>query len=105
LKRGTGIGVVMIGPCGFLRIFAQSYGWLLACMIGCAVAQPFVLNAFTKAASSWFPEKEEALASGLLTMSMFIGFTTVMFAADFIVAHYRKLGSIEKGMDVVLAFR
>ena len=35
-------------------------------------------------------------------MSLFIGFTTVMFATDFIVAHYRKLGSIEKGMDVVL---
>ena len=102
LKWGTGIGVVMIGLCGFLRIFAQSYGWLLACMIGCAVAQPFVLNAFTKVASSWFPEKEEALASGLLTMSLFIGFTTVMFATDFIVAHYRKLGSIEQGIDVVL---
>ena len=95
----------MIGLCGFLRIFAQSYGWLLACMIGCAIARPFVLNAFTKAASSWFPEKKEALASGLLTMSLFIGFTTVMFATDFIVAHYRKLGSIEKGMDVVRAFR
>ena len=51
LKKGSGIGVVLIGVCGFLRIFAPSYGWLLACMIGCAVAQPFVLNAFTKLAA------------------------------------------------------
>ena len=50
LKRGAGIGVVLVGLCGFLRIFAPNYGWLLACMIGCAIAQPFVLNAFTKLA-------------------------------------------------------
>jgi MFS family permease len=102
LKRGSGIGVVLIGVCGFLRIFAPSYGWLLACMIGCAVAQPFVLNAFTKLAGNWFPEKEEALASGLLTMSMFVGFTIVMFATDFILAIYRKTGAIREGIDVIL---
>jgi MFS family permease len=102
LKKGTGIGVILIGLCGFLRIFAPSYGWLLACMIGCAVAQPFMLNAFTKIASNWFPEKEEALASGLLTMSLFIGFTIVMFATDFILANYRDAGQVRHGIDVIL---
>ena len=102
LKRGAGTGVVLIGVCGFLRIFAPNYGWLLVSMIGCAIAQPFVLNAFTKLAANWFPEKEEALASGLLTMSMFIGFTTVMFATDFILAHYRAIGNVRQGIQVVL---
>jgi MFS family permease len=102
LKKGAGIGVVLVGLCGFLRIFAPSYGWLLACMIGCAIAQPFVLNAFTKLASNWFPENEEALASGLLTMSLFIGFTIVMFATDFILAHYRNIGAIRQGIDAIL---
>ena len=102
LKKGAGIGVVLVGLCGFLRIFAPSYGWLLACMIGCAIAQPFVLNAFTKLASNWFPENEEALASGLLTMSLFIGFTIVMFATDFILAHYRNIGAIRQGIDTIL---
>jgi MFS family permease len=102
LKKGSGIGVILIGVCGFLRIFAPGYGWLLACMIGCAVAQPFVLNAFTKLAANWFPEKEEALASGLLTMSMFIGFAIVMFATPFILAIYRETGAIRQGIDVIL---
>ena len=102
LKRGAGTGVVLIGVCGFLRIFAPNYGWLLVSMIGCAIAQPFVLNAFTKLAANWFPEKEEALASGLLTMSMFVGFTTVMFATDFILAHYRAIGNVRQGIQVVL---
>jgi len=102
LKKGAGIGVVLVGVCGFMRIFAPDYGWMLACMIGCAVAQPFILNAFTKLASNWFPQNEEALASGLLTMSMFIGFAIVMFATDFILAHYRTLGAVRQGIDTIL---
>jgi MFS family permease len=102
LKKGAGIGVALVGLCGFLRIFAPDYGWLLACMIGCAIAQPFILNAFTKLASNWFPQNEEALASGLLTMSMFIGFTIVMFATDFILAHYREAGAVRQGIDTIL---
>ena len=102
LKKGAGIGVVLIGVCGFLRPFAPDYGWLLACMIGCAIAQPFILNAFTKLASNWFPQEEEALASGLLTMSLFIGFTVVMFATDFILAHYRSIGAVRQGIDTIL---
>ena len=102
LKKGAGIGVILLGLCGFLRIFAPNYGWLLACMIGIAVAQPFVLNAFTKLAWNWFPEKEEALASGFLTMSSFIGIATGMFAADFILAHYRNMGMVKEGIDAIL---
>jgi predicted MFS family arabinose efflux permease len=61
-----------------------------------------VLNAFTKMASNWFPQNEEALASGLLTMSMFVGFAIVMFATDFIVAHYREIGAVKQGIDTIL---
>ena len=102
LKKGVGIGVVLVGLCGFLRIFAPDYTWLLVCMIGCAIAQPFLLNAVTKVASNWFPQNEEALASGLLTMSMFLGFAIVMFATDFILAHYRSMGEVQQGIDVIL---
>ena len=102
LKRGAGIGIVLVGLCGFLRIFAPNYGWLLVCMAGCAIAQPFVLNAFTKPASNWFPKNEETLATGLLTMSLFVGFVIVMFATDFILAHYRKIGAVKQGIDMVL---
>lgn len=102
LKKGAGIGVILVGLCGFLRPFAPNYWWLLACMIGCAAAQPFVLNAFTKLASNWFPEEEEALASGLLTMSMFTGFAATMFVTDFVMAHFRKIGAIGQGIDTIL---
>ncbi|MBN1534914.1 MAG: MFS transporter [Spirochaetes bacterium] len=101
-RKGAGIGVLLVGVCGFLRIFAPSYDLLLACMIGIGVAQPFILSAFTKLASNWFSEKEEVLASGLLTMSLFIGFATVMFATDFILANYRNAGEVRQGIEMIL---
>jgi MFS family permease len=101
-KKGVGIGVLLFGICGFLRIFALNYSWLFVCMIGCALAQPFILNAFTKLASNWFPQNEEALASGLLTMAMFIGFAIVMFATDLILAYYKETGTARQGMEAIL---
>ncbi len=76
LKWGTGIGVILTGVFGPLRILAIYLGnfWmLLAFQIMCAIGQPFVLNSFTKLAASWFPEKEKTLASGLGILSMLIG--------------------------------
>jgi MFS family permease len=102
LKWGTGIGIVFLDLCGFLRIFSPNYSWLFIFTVGCSIGQPFVLNSFTKVASNWFPEKEEVLASGLLTMSLFIGLMIAMFAPDFIVSHYREMGTIKQGIDVML---
>jgi MFS family permease len=102
LKWGTGIGVIILGLAGFLRIFAPDYTWMLIFQIGCAVGQPFVLNSFTKVAANWFPEKEEALASGLATMSLFIGLLVAMFAGDFVLAHYRAGGNARGGISLLL---
>jgi MFS family permease len=102
LKWGTGIGVIFLDLSGFLRIFSPNYTWLVVSMVGCSIGQPFVLNSFTKVASNWFPEKEEVLASGLLTMSLFIGLMIAMFAPDLIISHFREVGTVKQGIDVIL---
>ncbi|MGO9147425.1 MAG: MFS transporter [Desulfomonilia bacterium] len=102
LKWGTGIGVIFLDLCGFLRIFSPNYNWLFVFTVGCSIGQPFVLNSFTKVASNWFPEKEEVLASGLLTMALFVGLVIAMFAPDIILSHFRQVGTIKQGIDVIL---
>ena len=102
LKWGTGIGVIILGLSGFLRMFATDFTWLMVFQVGCAIGQPFVLNSFTKVAANWFPEKEEALASGLATMSLFVGLTFAMFAGDFILAHFREAGDVRAGISMIL---
>jgi MFS family permease len=42
-------------------------------MIGIAIGQPFVLNSITKMVSTWFPTEESATATGIATLSLFLG--------------------------------
>ena len=79
LKWGTGIGVIITGVFGFLRMFSTDYTSLLIFQIGCAIGQPFVLNSFTKLSANWFPESEKTIATGLGTMSVFLGLIVGMF--------------------------
>ena len=103
LKWGSGIGVLFMNLCGALRVLSPNYGLLLACTTGCAIGQPFVLNSFTKVCANWFPEREEVLASGLLTMSLFVGLVIAMFAPDLILSHYRAAAAVKHGIDVILS--
>ena len=102
LKWGTGIGVIILGVSGFLRMFAPDFTWLMVFQVGCAIGQPFVLNSFTKVAGNWFPQEEEALASGLATMSVFLGLAIAMFAPGLIMANY-GVGDPAKGIQLIMS--
>ncbi len=41
--------------------------------IGISVGQPFLLNAFTKFAALWFPQKHRATITGVIFLAMFLG--------------------------------
>jgi short-subunit dehydrogenase/predicted MFS family arabinose efflux permease len=41
--------------------------------IGISIGQPFLLNAFTKLAAVWFPNKHRATVTGVLFLAMFLG--------------------------------
>jgi cyanate permease len=53
--------------------------------IGIAIGQPFLLNAITKVAARWFPIEERATASGLGTLSSYIGILTGMILTPWLV--------------------
>jgi MFS family permease len=67
------IGAALTAGFGFLRLFAGNYPLVLIGMIGIAVGQPFVLNSITKMVSTWFPTEESATATGIATLSLFLG--------------------------------
>ena len=73
-KFGVGIGVIFTGVFSALRMFdTNSYTLLLISQLGISIGQPFVLNAVTKLALTWFPKNEEATAVGLGSLSLFLG--------------------------------
>ena len=61
-----GVGAGLIGVFGLLKgLYASNYAMVVLCQIGLAVAQPFILNAYTGLAAKWFPINERATATGL----------------------------------------
>jgi len=73
-RVAVGIGAALTGVFGMLRgVLGSDFGWVMACQIGIAVGQPFIINAVAKVAVRWFPLKERATASGLAWLMGYLG--------------------------------
>jgi MFS family permease len=73
-RPAVSIGAVLMGIFGLLRGFAGAdYGLVLWSTAGIAIAQPFLLNAWTKVPANWFALEERATAVGLVTLANLIG--------------------------------
>jgi MFS family permease len=74
LRKAVGFGAALLALFGLLRgLFTSSFATTLLLTIGIAVAQPFLLNAYTAIAARWFGLKERATAVGLMTVAAFLG--------------------------------
>ena len=71
--RAVGVGAILMAVFGILRGFAGSYSLVLWCTVGLGLAQPFLLNAWTKVPAQWFGLEERATAVGLVTLSNLLG--------------------------------
>lgn len=68
------IGAALMGVFGIARgLVGADYTLVLLSTIGIAVAQPFLLNAWTKVPAQWFSIEERATAVGLVTLSNLVG--------------------------------
>lgn len=73
-RLAVSIGAVLMGVLGMVRGLAgANYSLVLGSTIGIAVAQPFLLNAWTKVPANWFSIKERATAVGLVTLANLVG--------------------------------
>lgn len=73
-RLAVGIGAALMGVFGVLRGFAgEDYNLVLWSTIGIAIAQPFLLNAWTTMPAKWFPLEGRATAVGLVTMANLVG--------------------------------
>ncbi len=73
-RVAVGIGAALMGIFGLLRgIAGTDYILVLWSTIGIAIAQPFLLNAWTTVPAKWFPVDSRATMVGLVTLSNLIG--------------------------------
>ncbi|HZU86529.1 MAG TPA: MFS transporter [Anaerolineaceae bacterium] len=73
-RRTVSIGAILMSIFGVVRGLAGAdYSLVLLSTIGIAIAQPFLLNAWTKVPAQWFKIEERATAVGLVTLSNLVG--------------------------------
>ncbi len=73
-RKTVSLGAILMSVFGILRgITGDNYTWVLISTIGIAIAQPFLLNAWTKVPAQWFSVNERATAVGLITLSNLAG--------------------------------
>jgi MFS family permease len=73
-KKAVGFGATLMAAFAVLRaLFPFSYAAALIGAIGISIGQPFLLNAFTKLAALWFPQKQRATVTGIIFLALFAG--------------------------------
>jgi MFS family permease len=70
----VGLGSILMGVFGIARGLAgANYTLVLLATIGLAIAQPFLMNSWTKVPAQWFGSGERATAVGLVTLANLVG--------------------------------
>jgi len=93
IRIGVGFGALLTGIFGFLKgVFASDFTIVVIAQIGLAVAQPFVLNAYTKLGARWFPIRERATSTGIATLSQYIGIIIALAVTPFLYRAYQIQG-------------
>lgn len=73
-RLAVSIGAILMGVFGVARGLAgTNYSLVLWSTIGIAVAQPFLLNAWTTLPAKWFAFEERATTVGLITLANLVG--------------------------------
>jgi MFS family permease len=73
-RKAVGIGVILMALFGITRGLAgDNYTLVLLSTLGIAIAQPFLLNAWTTVPAKWFSIDGRATAVGLVVLSNLVG--------------------------------
>jgi MFS family permease len=73
-RFAAGLGALLAGAAGVVRgLVGPHYTWALLATVAAAIAQPFLLNAWTTLSSQWFPHSQRASAVSLITLSNLVG--------------------------------
>jgi MFS family permease len=108
-RVAVSIGAVLMGVFGLARGLAGgSYTLVLVSTVGLAIAQPFLLNAWTKLPANWFAPKERATAVGLVTLANLVGtaiglvLTPVLFDDGVSIPNIQLIYGVVTALSVIL---
>jgi len=73
-RFAAGLGALLAGVSGVARgLVGPHFALAMLATVGAAIAQPFLLNAWTTLSSQWFPRSQRATAVSLITLANLVG--------------------------------
>ncbi len=94
-RVAVGLGSVLMAAGGVARGLAgDDYTVALLCTVAIAIAQPFLLNAWTKVPANWFVPHQRATAVGLVTLASMLGIAAGM-ALSPLLTETLSIGSVQ----------
>jgi MFS family permease len=94
------VGSLILTVFSWLRLTAGlNFGLLLLYQTLAGIGQPFVYNAISKLAGSWFPKGEQTLANGIGTMGQLVGMITALVVGPIMVPD-SSLSELQQNMLV-----
>jgi MFS family permease len=101
----VGIGAVLMAVFGVVRGLAGAdYTLVVWSTVALAVAQPFMMNAWTKVPANWFSIRERATAVGLVTLASLMGIALGMALTPILMDGGMSIPSIQLLYGGVAAF-
>jgi sugar phosphate permease len=94
-RVAAGFGALLAGVAGVTRGLAgANFALVVAATIGAAIAQPFLLNAWTTLSGHWFARSQRATAVSLVTLANLVG-TGVGMALTPVLVHSMSIGTVQ----------
>jgi MFS family permease len=103
IVKGVGLGALLTAIGGATKALSgNSFTMVLTGQIILAIGQPFVMNSATAVTARWFPVKERALATGLATLSQYIGILIAMLVTPMLIISKASDPNYGSGIDNML---
>jgi sugar phosphate permease len=104
-RYAAGLGALLAGVAGVARgLVGSNYVLALLATVGAAIAQPFLLNAWTTISTQWFPPSQRATAVSLVTLANLFG-VAIGMAVTPVLVESMSISSIQLlyGLAALLA--
>jgi MFS family permease len=103
IVKGVGLGALLTAIGAAIKALSgTSFNMVMTGQIVLAIAQPFVMNAATALTAKWFPVKERAIATGLATLSQYIGVLIAMVVTPMLIVSKASDPNYGSGIDSML---
>jgi MFS family permease len=103
IKTALRLGAILIGSFSIIKgLYGDNFRIVLISQLGLAIAQPFAMNAMTAVTAKWFPVWERGLATGLATLSQYLGIVIAMVVTPFLVQASPELANYGSGFKSML---